>query len=130
MMPLSRMLAEAGLPPVPGADRQTVGRVVSSSDTAGPGTVFACLRGHRADGHAYAGDAYRRGARVFLCERALSLPSDAVCIRTADARRPAAAFLFALYGHPERSFRITGITGTKGKTTTAQFLYHLLTARG
>ena len=41
-----------------------------SSSECTANTLFFCLRGANADGHNYAADAYRRGCRAFVCDRA------------------------------------------------------------
>lgn len=43
---------------------------------------------------------------------------------------PRAAFYSLCYGFPAKKLTIIGITGTDGKTTTANFLYHVLTNAG
>ncbi len=104
--------------------------LVTDSRRALPGCLFACLRGAEEDGHAYAAAAYARGARTFLCEYPPALPGDARLIYVPDTALALAALSSAWYGYPERGLTLIGITGTKGKTTVALMLHHLLTACG
>ena len=90
------------------------------------GQVFVCMPGIRADGHAYAAKAYGAGCRVFVCSRELELPEDAVQIRVETPRLALAMLSAAFYGYPARELTVIGITGTKGKTTTAILLSGLL----
>lgn len=92
--------------------------------------LFVARRGHHTDGGAFAPDAYRRGCRTFLSERKLLLPNDALQIICKSVIKTSAELLFRRYGHPERKLRFVGITGTKGKTTTAFFLTRLLRYAG
>lgn len=92
--------------------------------------LFVARRGHHADGGAFAPDAYRRGCRTFLSEKKLLLPSDALQIICKSLIKTSAELLFRRYGNPERKLRFVGITGTKGKTTTAFFLTRLLRYAG
>lgn len=93
-------------------------------------TVFFCLVGKTADGHGYAGSAYRNGCRIFVAERQLDLPEDALCLTVSDTRVALADCSAEFYGHPERSMRLIGLTGTKGKTTTALLIRSLLEDAG
>lgn len=101
--------------------------LTSDSRKAARGTLFVCLRGEERDGHDYALAAYERGVRAFVCEYPpRDLPSDAAVAFVPDTRVAIAHLAAAFYGHPERQMTLIGLTGTKGKTTTARMMYHLL----
>lgn len=109
---------------------QPVAALVYDSRKAVVDSVFFCLVGKTADGHSFARAAYRNGCRIFVVERFLELPPDAVQYRTSNTRRALADCAAELYGHPERQMRLVGLTGTKGKTTTALLIRSLLEANG
>ena len=90
------------------------------------GTVFFCLVGKTSDGHLYAPSAYRNGCRIFVVEKPLELPKDALQLQVPDTRAALADCAAEFYGHPEREIRLIGLTGTKGKTTTALLIRSLL----
>ena len=100
------------------------------SRLATAGTVFFCLVGKTADGHLYAPAAYRNGCRIFVVERPLELPEDALQYRVPDTRAALADCCAAFYGHPEQQMRLIGLTGTKGKTTSALLIRSLLEDSG
>lgn len=132
MMRLSVLIDAAGLPV-----RQTVGsgdgsiaRVVYDSRAAAPDTLFVCINGFTGDGHAYAPRAYAAGCRAFLAETPLDLPEDAAIVYTDDTRRALARVAAAFYGFPANELTVIGITGTKGKTTTALMLTAILSENG
>ena len=88
--------------------------------------MFFCLVGKVSDGHTFALSAYRRGCRFFVAERALDLPPDAAVFTVPDSRAAMADCAAEFYDHPERQMRLLGLTGTKGKTTTALLIQNLL----
>ncbi len=97
--------------------------------------AFFCLSGAKEDGHRFAKDAYDRGARIFFCQTPLSLPADAQVFsventRLAYAEGCACFFRTRLKKEDARPFFLVGITGTKGKTTLATYLFHILSCAG
>ena len=101
-----------------------------SSRSARSLSLFFCLRGATGDGHDYADDAYSRGCRAFVVERALDLPEDAAQIAVSDSREALAYMSAAFYGHPADRINVVGITGTKGKTTTAHIFRAIMEEAG
>lgn len=93
-----------------------------------PGSLFCCIPGGVADGHDFAASAVASGATALLVARPLPL---AVPQLLADVPRAAMAHLAsAFWGHPSRSLRLVGVTGTNGKTTTSSLLAAVLESAG
>jgi|DewCreStandDraft_5_1066085.scaffolds.fasta_scaffold00485_14 UDP-N-acetylmuramoyl-tripeptide--D-alanyl-D-alanine ligase len=126
---------------------QPISQVVIDSRQATAGALFVALPGEKADGHAFVGDAFSRGAIAALVmrlpegvtctsldlrdkgahlepEEQVTLP---VCLIVADplaALQQAAAFWRARFNP-----RVIGITGSVGKTTTKELVAEVLAQR-
>ena len=102
------------------------------SRQVGPGEIFVAVRGGRDDGHHHLGEAAARGAVAAVVET--PAPADAPpslpLIAVTNTRRALAELASAWYGHPSRSLRLIGVTGTNGKTTCALMIVAILTASG
>ena len=103
------------------------------SRKARPGDLFVCIAGAHTDSHALALRAVAGGAAALAVQHpvAWSTASGPVTVlHFADTRRALALLAARWYHNPARQLTMVGITGTKGKTTTAALLAAALTAGG
>jgi len=92
-----------------------------------PGMIFAAIQGEISDGHDYIPQAVEKGAAAVIGTREIKgLPVP--YIKVADSRSALAYLAAAYQGFPAEKLVLMGITGTDGKTTTANMLYHILRA--
>jgi UDP-N-acetylmuramyl-tripeptide synthetase/UDP-N-acetylmuramoyl-tripeptide--D-alanyl-D-alanine ligase len=86
-----------------------------------PGWLFAALPGTRADGRAFIADALDRGAAALLVPEGdlPQLSRSIPMIRDANPRRRLALLAARFYGRQPRV--VAAVTGTNGKTSTADF---------
>ncbi len=129
-MQLSQLLADIpGMQPAPAGKPIAILQITSDSRQVAPGALFVAYRGISADLHRFIPDAIARGASAVVGEAPLTgLPVP--YIQVPDGREALAWLSAAWYGHPSRSMALVGITGTDGKTTTANILYSILRAAG
>ncbi len=90
--------------------------------------LFFCIPGARVDAHNFAPQAVGNGCVALVVERMLDLPVPQV--RVDNVRSAMAYMASAFFGHPERSLRMIGVCGTKGKTTTSFLLKSVMEAAG
>lgn len=108
----------------------TIERIVCDSRDAAADSLLVCIKGFAVDGHGYAERAYMHGCRVFVVEREIDVPEDAIVIKVENSRRALAMISAAFYDFPAKKLKVIGITGTKGKTTTALMLSSVLSQNG
>lgn len=102
----------------------TVCGITLDSRSVLPGDLYCALPGANTHGARFAAEAVSRGCVAILTDpvgRDLILAEFPTCpVLVCDDPRSRLGYVSsAVYGHPSRSLRIIGITGTDGKTTTA-----------
>ena len=116
--------------PLPGLPERLTG-ITADSRAVRPGMLYAALPGARADGRGFIADAVARGAAAVLAPSGTAWPPGVPprpLILDAEPRR-ALARLAALQSGPQPE-RVIAITGTNGKTSTAEFLRQILADAG
>ncbi|HOC02505.1 MAG TPA: UDP-N-acetylmuramoyl-L-alanyl-D-glutamate--2,6-diaminopimelate ligase [Candidatus Ratteibacteria bacterium] len=94
-----------------------------------PGGIFVAIHGTSADGNAFVQEAIERGASVVVTEkRDLVLPSGVGLIVVENSRKFLAEIADIYYHSPSKNLKIVGVTGTKGKTSTAMILKEIFEA--
>jgi UDP-N-acetylmuramoyl-L-alanyl-D-glutamate--2,6-diaminopimelate ligase len=138
-MPASLKLSEA----VRGADvLRRMGEDVAvtgieyDSRRVAPGSLFVAMRGETTDGNRYIEQALARGAVAIVTDSAAAYdatadgPLEVALAEVPHGRRALATIAANVFGNPEQKIRLSGVTGTNGKTTTAYLLEQLLRAAG
>jgi UDP-N-acetylmuramoyl-L-alanyl-D-glutamate--2,6-diaminopimelate ligase len=125
---LSEVLSGLSLREARGDPATPVAALAYRSDECGPGTLFFCVPGTRADGHDYGADAVARGAAALVVER--WLPVDAPQVLVPSVREAMGPISAEFYGRPADRMVTVGVTGTNGKTTTTYLLEAVFRAAG
>jgi UDP-N-acetylmuramoyl-tripeptide--D-alanyl-D-alanine ligase len=108
-------------------DGEVIG-ISSDSRADLSGGLFVALRGERFDGHAFAGAAVQRGARVILAEKDVADAGAAAVLRvpsTLDALGRLGAYHRRRWGR-----RLAAVAGSVGKTTTRTAVFAVAKAAG
>jgi UDP-N-acetylmuramyl-tripeptide synthetase len=113
-----------------GDGRARVCDVTHDSRQVGEGWLFVAIRGAKVDAHDFVEGAARAGAAAVVSERERPDGYAGDWIRVSDARRALAASAAEVHGHPSRRLKLTGLTGTNGKTTTAYLVAALAESAG
>ena len=114
---------------LPHTDRAITG-ITCDSRQVQPGFIFAALPGSAQDGRAFIPAAIAAGARFILAEPGTVLPvgSKAELIANDNPRRALALMAAEFYGNQPAI--MTAVTGTNGKTSTAEFTRQIWAALG
>jgi UDP-N-acetylmuramoyl-L-alanyl-D-glutamate--2,6-diaminopimelate ligase len=127
-MDIERVIAALAPVDVLGRAPVEIADLAYDARAAGPGSLYFCVPGNRADGHDFAPTAVARGAVALVVERRLELPVPQLLVE--DARRAMAVAADVFFERPTDELDVAGVTGTNGKTTTAFLLYSILAAAG
>ncbi len=95
------------------------------------GTLFVAQPGTKVDGHDFIGKAVESGAVAVVCQQVpAGAPEGTTYVVTKDSSKALGEMAANFYGHPSRSLKLIGITGTNGKTTTVTLLHRMFRMMG
>jgi UDP-N-acetylmuramoyl-L-alanyl-D-glutamate--2,6-diaminopimelate ligase len=124
-----------GIAAVPQIESRDVLDITLDSRQARPGSLFLALPGRTVHGLKFAAEAAQRGASAVLWEPCAALPPPKLPPAVFSAPIPGLKNLVGriadrFFNWPSAQLRITGITGTNGKTTCAYLLAQCLERLG
>ena len=101
---------------------QTDNRLITAGD------VFVCIKGEHFDGHEFISHAIQAGAALIISQEEHKLTHPYILVT--DTRKAAAIIAKTIMLPAELPYKIIGVTGTNGKTTSSLILYDALMNMG
>ena len=119
-MKLAKLIEKLTVTAISGSTDICISSLEYNSSKTNAGSLFVCIRGfNNIDGHDFIPEAVARGASAVIVEKmpVENLGITVICVP--DTREALALASAAWFGYPAEKLTVIGITGTKGKTTTA-----------
>jgi len=110
--------------------RKSVHGVQYDSRKVAAGDVFFAFPGEHVDGHQFIDAVLDAGALAVASEREAPKEHKAQWIRVPHGRRTMAQAALRFYDRPDQHLKLTGVTGTNGKTSTVYLLDSILERAG
>ncbi len=93
-------------------------------------SIFIAITGFKKDGHDYTGEALKNGAEVLVVQKKVKADGAITQVIVDSTRETLPLICRNFYSDPTKAFKLIGITGTNGKTTTCYLIDFILKNSG
>ncbi len=112
-----------------------ISNVENNSKKVTQNSLFVAIKGFDVDGHKFVEEAIKNGAIAVMLDmnadlKGIKIPAGITVIIAEDTRYALAIASCNFYDNPSRKFKLIGVTGTKGKTTTTFMIKTILEKQG
>lgn len=120
---------------IKGNSELNIEKIECNSKKVVPNSLFIAIKGYDFDGHEYVEEAIENGATAIMLDmsadlRKVKLTKLVTVIIADDTRKALAITSCNFFGNPSSYFKLIGVTGTKGKTTTTYMIKSILEKAG
>ncbi len=123
---LSDILKNVEVLEISGSENIDITSIEFDSRKAGKGSLFAAIKGTKADGHNYISDVTTAGTAAIVCEKLPSqLSKNTTYIKVKSSSQAFGIMASNFFDNPSEKLKLVGVTGTNGKTTIVTLLYDL-----
>lgn len=131
MKNLKDILYRTSIEAIKGSTDIVIGKIEFDSRKVANGDVFVAIKGTMSDGHSYINKCIEQGAVAVVCEEFPDEIKNGITYVQVKNSHKALAFMSSnYYDNPSEKLRLTGVTGTNGKTTIATLLYTMFEKAG
>ncbi len=133
-MILQYLIEDIGAKEIIGKNNIEISKIEYDSKKIEQNDIFVAIKGYEKDGNDYIKEAIENGAKCIIVESDVIIvdyiSDNITIIKVEDSRIALAQISAKYYDNPSSKLKLIGITGTKGKTTTAYMIRDIMNASG